>query len=665
MVKFTTNKFMKKFVLRNIKFCLFAICLAVVVLFTAAYSKTKPMGYHNDAELLQYRSMLAGDLPIGVNSLFIGSGKCAGCHGIDPENLANVTSEGENVSPAENWRGTMMANSSKDPLWRAKVAHEVSVNPEHESALVNKCTSCHAPQGKYAALHDGIENFTMAMIDQDSVANDGVACGACHSQQIETIGLNFSGELFYNADTVWGPVFNIPQGDFPMFGSAMQSFVGRTPVPHEKFSKSESCAGCHTLLTNTVTLEGELTGTQFIEQATYHEWLNSTYNAQNNYEGECQGCHMPRMSEPIIVASGYKFLPPREPYGQHWLVGGNTFMLNLLKNNIETLGLTANEDHFNTVIDRTMNQLQNQTATLEISEGEIDGDTARYTVKLTNEAGHKFPSGYPSRIAFVEFVMTDAEGTEIFHSGKINPNFEIEGQDASWEPHYDLITEDDQVQIYEMVMGDVNGNLTTVLERADQMLKDNRLVPLGFSTAHAAYDSTMIIGNAANDPNFNYVNGVEGSGTDEIHYHIPVNGIDGEVQVMARLWYQSVPPKYTTEMFGVDDPTINLFEDMYYLEGAYPVEVASDETTSTLTNIGVINGFFRISPNPTTTGQIQIDAGADMIREIRIHSIDGKLLDERKGNGNRIVIHLPETPGTYLLDVTTSRGRRIEKVLRK
>ncbi|MFM9984117.1 MAG: T9SS type A sorting domain-containing protein [Flavobacteriales bacterium] len=658
---------MWKFEPRNTKFLVISACAGIVIVFTAAYSKTKPIGYHNDAELLEFRSMLAGDLPTGVNSLFIGSGKCGGCHGIDPFGIANVTDEGENVSAAENWRGTMMANSSKDPLWRAKVAHEVSVNPEHESALVNKCTSCHAPQGKYAALHDGIEDFTMAMIDEDSVANDGVACGACHSQQIESAGFNFSGELFYNADTVWGPVFNIQPGDFPMFSSAMQSFVGRTPVPHEKFSKSETCAGCHTLLTNTVNLDGELTGTQFIEQATYHEWLNSSYNAQDNYEGECQGCHMPRTSEPIVVASGYAFLEdyPREPYGQHWLVGGNTFMLGLLKNNIETLGLTANEDHFNTVIDRTTNQLQNYTATLEISEGEIDGDTARYTVKLTNEAGHKFPSGYPSRIAFVEFVMTDSDGNELFHSGKITPNFEIEGQDSNWEPHYDLITEDDQVQIYEMVMGDVNGNLTTVLERADQTLKDNRLVPLGFSTEHAAYDSTLIVGNAANDPNFNHLNGVEGSGTDEIRYHIPVSGIDGEVHVTAKLWYQTVPPKWTNELFSVDHPTINLFEEMYYEEGADPVQIALDETNSILTHTGIIEGYFKVSPNPTTTGQIQIDAGVDVIQEIRVHSMDGKLIESRRANGNRIVIQLPNTPGTYLLDVTTNRGRRIEKVLRK
>jgi len=41
-----------------------------------------------------------------------------------------------------------------------------------------------------------------------------------------------------------------------------------------------------------------------------------------------------------------------------------------------------------------------------------------------------------------------------------------------------------------MVMADVNGDRTTVLERAASKLKDNRLAPAGFSTTHYTYDTT-------------------------------------------------------------------------------------------------------------------------------------------------------------------------------
>lgn len=661
---------MKSFLrFKNPKITILIAGISAFVLFTAAYDTEEHPAFHTRDEINHYRSLLGGELPTGSSDMFMGSGRCAGCHGIDGdvENppLANVDVNGVNVSPAENWRGTMMANSARDPMWRAKVAHEVSVNPSHANELVNKCTSCHAPLGRFEAEHDGVEFFTMEMLDQDSLALDGVSCMACHAQQIESTGNFFSGELHYNADTIWGPIFNIPKGDMDMADYVMQNFVGVLPVAHEKASKSETCAGCHTLITNTADLDGNLTGNTFVEQATYHEWLNSSYNTDDENAQECQSCHMPRLDESVIIASGYSFLPAREPYGQHWLVGGNSFMLELMKNNIEALGLTANEEHYQTVIDRTIDNLQNHSATIELSEGVIDGDTARYTVKLANLAGHKLPSGYPARRAYVEFVMTDASGQEIFHSGKLLSDFNVQGQNADWEPHYDVINDDlEQVQIYEMVMADVLGNVTTVLERADHLLKDNRLVPFGFTTEHASYDTMQVVGTEG-DLNFNLFNGNQGSGTDEIRYHIPVSGISGQVTVSARLMYQSLPPKWNEEMFSVDHPVINAFEDMYWQQGPAPVMMVEAEANSTLINVESNVKFFSTSPNPTFNGQVIIDAGNDVLKQVNVYSLDGKLIQSFVPNATRTAVKLPVITGTYLLDVTTSRGRRVEKVLRR
>jgi hypothetical protein len=520
--------------------------------------------------------------------------------------------------------------------------------------------------GRFEAAHDGVEFYTTEMLDADSLALDGVSCMACHAQQIETTGLFFSGELEYNADTIWGPIFDIPKNGLPMQDFIMSNFVGVAPVAHPKASKSESCAGCHSLITETADLQGNATGTTFIEQATYHEWLNSSYNSQDFNAIECQGCHMPKTEEPIIVASGYDWLPGREPFAQHWLVGGNTFMLELMKNRIDELGITANEQHFQTVIDRTLDNLQNHTAEIEIIPGVIDSDTARYTVRLTNKAGHKMPSGYPARRAFVEFVMTDEDGNEVFHSGRINPDFEVQGQDPTWEPHYDVIRDDvNEVQIYEMVMGDVMGNVTTVLERAHHMIKDNRLVPTGFSTTHAAYDTTMVVGAAAFDPNFNAINGLEGSGTDDVHYHIPLQGISGNVTVTARFWYQSLPPKWNEEMFAMDHPLINSFEEMYWQEGPDPVEMASYTVNSTITNVREKARLFTVSPNPTSNGFVQVNAGNDAIQTIKVYSLDGKLVETLNPSASRAQVRLPLIAGTYLLDVQTSRGRKVERVIRR
>lgn len=637
---------------------------ATVFMFSQSFGPSPKKGkYHSSDEMTR---LMIANLPSGENSVFIGSGKCAGCHGNDPLDYANMTSEGVDVNMTDSWRATMMANSAKDPFWRAKVIHEVTVNPEHQVELEDKCTSCHAPQGKYASLYDGNPHYSFAEMLEDSIALDGVACGACHQQRPDFMGLTFSGILNYSPDTVFGPLFEIGEGDIPLFAPAMTSFVGIEPVGHPKVSQSELCAGCHTLITNTVDLEGNLTGGEFVEQATYHEWVNSSYNNDELLQKECQECHMPRLDEPIVVASGYAFLPGRQPYGQHWLVGGNTFMLELMKNRIDELGIAATTEQYDVVIERTVAQLQNETATIELSEGEIDGDTARYTVKLSNLAGHKFPSGYPSRRAYIEFLVTDENGDEIFHSGKLMSNYEVQGQNATWEPHYDIISDDfEEVQIYEMVMGDVNNNVTTVLERADHPIKDNRLVPLGFSTTHFAYDTTLIAGGAETDPNFNFFNGEEGSGTDEIRYHVPVTGVDGQITVTARLMYQSLPPKWNEELFAVDHPTINSFEEMYLEEGADPIEVVSSTVESTVVGIEDSEAWFTVSSNPSPTGIVMIDSGRNSISEISVYSVDGKLINTQKTKGSRFRITLPSTKGSYILVAETSHGTIIRKLLRE
>ena len=86
--------------------------------------------YHSRAFLVAY-----SDLPDTSNALFTGSGKCAGCHGTDPNMLSSLVGQtfpavpmpnGHDVNPTDEWRSSLMANSAKDPFWRAKVAHEVA-----------------------------------------------------------------------------------------------------------------------------------------------------------------------------------------------------------------------------------------------------------------------------------------------------------------------------------------------------------------------------------------------------------------------------------------------------------------------------------------------------------------------------------------------------------
>jgi len=599
-------------------------------------------------------------LTLEENSLFSGSGVCAGCHGHDPSAFAGTTPEGTDVNLVDDWRASMMANAAKDPFWRAKVSHEISVNPGHQEELEDKCLSCHASQGRFAAIHDGATHYSMAEMLEDSMALDGVSCGSCHQQRPENIGNAFSGELVFDNDTIYGPYGGPDDEVGIIFEGPMQSFVGYTPVYDSYVDQSEMCAACHTLITESVDLEGEFTGSTFVEQATYHEWLNSSYNGGKSGV-ECQGCHLPRINEPVVLSTNYLFLQGRQPFGRHFMVGGNSFMLNIFKNNIDTLGLSATESQFQNAIDRTIDQLQNHTLEIEISALEFDDDSARYEVLLTNLAGHKFPSGYPARRAFIEFVAVDELGDTIFQSGVLQSDFEVMGQNSDYEPHYDLITDESQVQIYELVMGDVNNNVTTVLERAHHSIKDNRLVPLGFSFTHPSYDTIAVAGLVLNDDNFNEVE----SGTDKIQYHFPLNGFSGDLLVSASVFYQSDPPKWNEELFAVDTPEINFYQELYEINGAAPVLIQSDshetigvgleEQLLFTDNVEIINNPF--VQNITLNLKRENNA-------ISIYNSQGKLVKDVKLSSGTHEIALPSTSGVYILSFHIDQQVFIERIIK-
>ena len=438
------------------------------------------------------------------------------------------------------------------------------------------------------------------------------------------------------------------------------------PVYSSHINDAGLCAGCHSLLTESVDLSGNYTGSTFVEQATYHEWLNSEFSVQGT-EVTCQGCHMPRINDPVILSANHNFLPPRAPYGKHELVGGNTFMLKLMKANREVLDIPANETHFDTVIARTERMLQQKTLDALLTMSGYTNDTAFYELKLTNKAGHKFPSGYPSRRAFVEFVVLKENGDTLFSSGVLQADHEVQGQNSTFEPHYNIIRANHQVQIYEMVMGDVNSNVTTVLERAFVHLKDNRIAPKGFRMNHEAYDTTAIHGDALNDPDFNF-DGFEGSGTDRIRYHIALNGYQGTVKARARVYYQPVPPKWMNEMFAYNTPEIDAFRTMFDNADHTPVLVAQDSVVG----IQIVTGInqtssdraWNVYPSPTVDGVIRFRSDGSRPQRIEVYSASGRLVQTLKGATEQA--QLPAAPGIYHIRVIFPDGRKmVRKVVRR
>ena len=509
------------------------------------------------------------ELTTATSTIFSGSGNCATCHAPgSPNTAALVDSKGRDVSPVTLWRSTMMANAARDPLWRAKVSVETKLTPSLKAFIEDKCTTCHAPMGRTQAIADGADYYSIAEMEQSPLALDGVSCTVCH--QIKDVNLgtpeSFSGHYVIENDRlIYGPYAN------PVTGP-MQNSVNYTPVHSVHIKSSELCATCHTLFTPTVDENGNVVG-EIAEQTPYLEWKNSTYPQQNI---ECQTCHVPEINEGIVISNRPVSLSARTPFGLHYFVGGNVFMLKMLKAHGNELGVTATATQFDSTIARTLRLLQNETVRLNATADFPTDDTLRIRVAVQNLSGHKFPTGYPSRRAWLHVVVTDANGTVIFESGAWDPESgEIRNLDVGYEPHYDRITDSAQVQIYEAIMGNTAGDVTYTLLRGATYLKDNRLPPLGFTTTHISYDSTQIYGRAAEDPNFNRNGDQEGTGIDTVTYIIGNVSANTDYQITVEMVYQTAMPRFIADLLQHDTPEVTRFSGYYQSADKSPIPVAS------------------------------------------------------------------------------------------
>ena len=136
---------------------------------------------------------------------------------------------------------------------------------------------------------------------------------------------------------------------------------------------------------------------------------------------------------------------------------------------------------------------------------QINGRQLEFRVDVRNLTGHKFPTGYPSRRAWLHVTVRSGDAL-VFESGAVDGTGAIRGNDNDvdprrYEPHYEQITQSDQVQIYEPILGDRSGTPTTGLLTATQYLKDNRLLPRGFEKSTAPAE-IAVYGLAANDADF-------------------------------------------------------------------------------------------------------------------------------------------------------------------
>jgi hypothetical protein len=189
-------------------------------------------------------------------------------------------------------------------------------------------------------------------------------------------------------------------------------------------------------------------------------------------------------------------------------------------------------------------------------------------VEVTNLTGHKLPTAYPSRRAWLHVVVRDRSGATVFESGAHTPEGRIVGNDndddrLKYEPHYREITQHGQVQIYESIMRDAYGAVTTGIVSGLGYAKDSRILPRGFDKKTASPD-IAVVGDAASDSAF-----VGGSA--RTRYKIDVARAEGPFRIVAELWYQPIGFRWAQNLrlrpATETDRFVSYFESMADVSG--------------------------------------------------------------------------------------------------
>ncbi|WP_299211616.1 hypothetical protein [uncultured Tateyamaria sp.] len=455
------------------------------------------------------------------------------------------------------------------------------------------------------------------------------------------------------ADELIGPYSDVRQ-------KPMQNAMGITPLHNDYIKDSEMCGACHTInlpnvdaatdqplpgftpaeqailndsAKNAVAFLKDEFGVTYreplvqfqhsVEQATFIEWQNSEF-ADAGTAQSCQDCHMKSNFETLDGTVNIESLttqiasiqdtnlpevpnalpheeidvPFRDTYKRHNFVGLNAFMVKMLSQFDEEMGLgpkdpmTYATNGAQLSLDTMALQARDETADVAIESLTESNGTLEAVVSVDNKTGHRLPSGVGFRRAFLEVRVTDGSGTQLWCSGCTNGAGVIIGPDkqplktefldfvpegateALYQPHYNLIDDETQVQIYEELTQNAKKEFTTSFVHRVYHPKDNRLLPWGaaepgteafvkrFGTSEvtaAFMKATMPEGRAEHDE------GVK-AGKDELTYKIALpSGVDAkDVTVAATLYSQAIPPYYLKQRFETA-PNGPATQRLYYL----------------------------------------------------------------------------------------------------
>jgi hypothetical protein len=379
---------------------------------------------------------------------------CFGCHQFS-DGPNGTPQDGIDEAPYDTWKGTMMANSARDPLFWALLAVENKALASKGVAIGDFCLRCHAPKAWLEGRSDPANGSALQGEDFN-----GVLCDVCHRMadplSVEGMGLTTGPSVsFYgNAQFVVAPPVtpkDVKRGPYdittpPNAHNTQQSLYYLT---------SEFCANCHEIrnpyYNNTVSIE-----------KTYTEWKNSAYATEGT---QCQSCHMPLVTG---YAAFYNPLVERPDIALHRFIGGNAWAP-LAIQQFDTSLTTEDKAYLDQTRTLAVQQLQSAATLTAVSSG------GTLTVTVTNLTGHKLPTGY-------------TEGRRMWLDVQFYNGTTLASESGAYDESTGVLTADAELKVYEARPGlqNVDGYQDGVsfhFALNNHIFKDNRIPPRGFTNA--------------------------------------------------------------------------------------------------------------------------------------------------------------------------------------
>lgn len=524
--------------------------------------------------LVAYLRVWADPVPTTLNDFFLPGSqpgqsgnletpdKCDNCHGgYDVE-----------VEPAFNWRGSMMSQAARDPLFYACLAISNQDAPE----CGDLCIRCHSPAGWLEGRSTPTDGSALNNNDRE-----GVQCDFCHKAVKPTeLGVNpYPEDSIYTADTYprdqtyLATLDSIPRWNANGMYIADSDNSKRGPFSdaearHQKYyspfhQDSSFCGTCHDVSNPVYTRDpnGNYVPNIFDQpspdfdpysmfpiERTFSEWKMSEYNTpQGVYAPQfggnkdsvstCQDCHLRDVTGVGCNKAG---APTRNNLPFHDMTGANTFIPSLIESVFPGESDPAALD--SGIIRATYMLKHAASMTLSSSD---QGNSHLVNVNIVNETAHKLPSGYPEgRRIWINIKAYDSSNALIYESGA-----------------YDSLTgdlsHDLDVKIYEIKPG-ISNELSPIVNLPagpsfhfvlnDSIYKDNRIPPRGFTNVGFEAIQSPPVG-------YSYA---DGQYWDDTQYPVP----GAAAKAVATLYYQTTSREYVE--FLRDENNTNDWGNTFY-----------------------------------------------------------------------------------------------------